>query len=73
MDESFDFSDMSWLTQRPSSDGSQANFNLDIGGNDFDVYGNGGVVSLEEGRGCYVLYDNVVCQDISLDEEVDQM
>ena len=76
--ELFDDSDMSWLTQVPSLEYREANF--DVGSCvfdekllDLDVEK---VVSLEDESGDtskHVLYDNVVCEDISSDEELDKL
>ena len=71
--------DISWLTQVPSLENNIPVFDLRSGvvdtegffGNDCD-----NIVSLEEDgepRGTQVLYDNVVCEPISSDDEVDNM
>ena len=77
--ENFDEEDISWLTQVPSLEVGAPNFNVE----DEFLYGimdneteNDGLISLEEGgevkRVC-VLYDNVLAEDISSDEEVERM
>ena len=67
--------DISWLTQEPSLEVKQANFDV---GQQFieDEMDLGDVVSLEENTNSQrssILYDNVVVEDISLDENIDQM
>ena len=67
--------DISWLTQVPRLEEMAPNFN--IGGDDDDFFSDNmdNVISLEEqpDRGTQVLYDNVVCEDISSDEDLDKM
>ena len=65
--------DMSWLTQVPSLEQGLAN--CDIGGQFYEEEC-GEIVSLEdliEGKGTQVLYDNMVCEDISSDEELENL
>ena len=80
--------DMSWLTQVQSIESQKAYFEVlneqdDSDGNLFvEIFGHdtgadsGGLVSLEENvtiRNGQILYDNVVAEDISSDEDVDQL
>ena len=71
--------DISWLTQVPSLENVQPVFDLrnalcdveDLIGNNCD-----NIVSLEkydEPKPVHNLYDNVVCEDISSDDELDKM
>ena len=78
MDLFDDYSDMSWLTQVPNVEKEQPTFNVedDVFGNDDFLSENQNIVSLEEEtevKGLKVLYDNVVCEAISSDEEIDSM
>ena len=72
-------SDISWLIQNPSLERKDANFNLDYQfiEEDIDLSGcDNNVVSLEENEDCgkvKVLYDNVVAEDMSSDENIDEM
>ena len=79
MSFNMDDSDISWLTQVPSLENTQPVFDLrhavcdveDLVGNNCD-----NIFSLEEydePKPVQVLYDNVVCEGISLDEELDNM
>ena len=71
-------SDISWLTQTPSLEKSQANFNVDYEyiEENIDLCN---VVSLEDNGNdvvpstSRVLYDNVVVEDIPSDEKIDTM
>ena len=72
-------SDISWLTQTPSLENSQPNFDVGYSFVEEDIELDKNVISLEEhsnrsmvteGR---VLYDNVVVEDISSDENVDSL
>ena len=71
--------DMSWLTQAPSLENSQASFNVGYSFVEEDIDLSQGVVSLEEGTSKQqvparkVLYDNVLVKDISSDENLDKM
>ena len=71
--------DISWLTQVPSLEQNGPNFSLGedyFDGNMNEEGEQSVVISLEESNGRRdgrVLYDNVVCEDISSDEEVDKM
>ena len=87
MDSNFELDDMSWLTQKDSNK-DVANFDI-LGSSDSDSdegitveeqKGNfrkhsNGLVQLEEGESSksVVLYDNVVAENISSDEEIDAM
>ena len=78
MDLFDDYSDMSWLTQVPNEEKSQPTFNVehDVFGNEDILSENQNIVSLEEEpevKGLQVLYDNVVCEAISSDEEINSM
>ena len=72
-------SDISWLIQNPSLERKDANCNLDYQfiEEDIDLSGcDNNVVSLEENEDCgkvKVLYDNVVAEDMSSDENIDGM
>ena len=67
--------DISWLTQVPRNEVNVYKSNEDSGifsGNDYT----GNLVSLEDGADepvTHVLYENIVCQDISLDVEIEKM
>ena len=83
----FDFSDENdiyWLTQESSNESDNANFNITGGDGDdlsylFGESSGSNIVSLEEDNGNsgsangMVLYDNVVAEDISSDDEIDQI
>ena len=84
--EYFDDNDISWLTQEPSVDAQKANFDICGYGDDegesvewFSSVGDANVVSFEEdcGRNAMVkgtvLYNGVIAEDISSDEEIDKM
>ena len=68
-------SDISWLTQVPSLEGFALNFS--VGEEYYDdesvmEVSSSQLVSLEDGgkgRNAQVLYNNVVCEDLSSDEE----
>ena len=64
--------DISWLTQEPSQSSQMEDFSVVHSYIEEDIkldYGNQ-VVSLEEGDAKFsVLYDNVVAQDISTEDE----
>ena len=87
MESDSEFDDMSWLTQK-NSNIDKLNFNIMEGidsesGEEFTVcddfnvkrIANGQIVDLEEGQSdiFHVLYDNVVAENISSDEEIDGM
>ena len=84
MDDSSDFSDISWLTEVPKQevanyrilDSSDSEDELtvlsqEVIKNEFCEQ----TVDLEEGKGSIrkPLYDGVFCEDISSDENIDQM
>ena len=72
--------DISWLTQQPSMEGDTPSFDIGMSYIEEELCSqddNDGLISLEE-QPCYsqgrcVLYDNVMCEDISSDEELDKM
>ena len=74
-----EYSDMSWLTQVPSIENNDEECDSNqISYVEDELVGNidGNIVSLEEEgdmKGMQVLYDNVVCEPISSDKEVDNM
>ena len=79
MSFNMDDPDISWLTQVPSLENTQPVFDLrdevcdveNLVGNNCDY-----IFSLEEydePKPVQVLYDNVVCEDISSNEELDNM
>ena len=70
-----DDNDISWLTQVPSLEVKDANFDICDGFSigDFDV-DRGSLVSLQDDRvSKHVLYDNAVAEDISSDEEINKL
>ena len=73
MDDSFNDFDMSWVMQVPSLE--YKGQSMDVNSGDLeDISMN--FVSLEEEGGDgkeQVLYDNIVCEDILSDEEVDML
>ena len=86
MESDLEFDDMSWLTQKVSkvdvpnfnimgSSESESEFEIDVVKNSGGRYFENQVVSLEEAH-CsksVILYDNVVAEAISSDEEIDKM
>ena len=84
MDESFDLSDISWLTQLSKKE--VTNFKIvDSSDSDdeFTILNQnviktkvcGDIINLEDGKEVVQkpLYDRVVCKDISSDENIDKM
>ena len=69
--------DISWRTQEPSQSGEivDAGFNLDYVEEEIPLEMSNNVVSLEEGeaQGRKLLYDNIMVEDISSDDCVDNM
>ena len=72
----FDDDDLyiSWLTQVPRNE----NISMDVGEDSgiFSANDVSNLVSLEEGpdvQDKHVLYDNVICEDISSDEELEKL
>ena len=72
-------SDISWLTQSNTVENTQPIFDVGYSFIEEELVGKGDVVSLEEvvsdtvTEGSKILYDNVVVEDISSDENVDNM
>ena len=76
MEEFSDYSNISWLTQVPSNGSNCANFDISQSYIEEDLCKESNAVSLEETsdkKGCHVLYDQVVCEDILSDEEIDTL
>ena len=81
--EEYDDNDMSWLTQVQSLEAQKAQFELLNAGNSDEEFNElfginerqeTNIVSLEENTDrIYHLYDNVVAEDISSDEELEKM
>ena len=79
MDNFLDDFDISWLTQVPKDANNQESLMDYCGKSESDGWFDPkfeSVVSLEEAPesdGTHVLYGNVVCEDITTDEELDKM